>query len=220
MPFARVPGSARVPMCSRSAGHGQLTRELAGRALRLTAIDIGAAMIRAARCNVADPMARFRVCSFEDFAGCGHFDLIVSATAFHWVDPAIGWAKAARLLRPGGWLALITTEERYPEPLRTRLRELWMSYSRRIVWSAAQPDWVAVLRETSLFGETIELLHTRALRLPVQAVAEVERTRATFLSYSQQDQADFTAGLSSLLEPGSHIDVVQETLLAMAPAAT
>jgi SAM-dependent methyltransferase len=52
------------------------------------------------------------VASFEDLADTGPFDLIVSATAFHWVDSGVGLAKAARLLRPGGWLALLTTEER------------------------------------------------------------------------------------------------------------
>ena len=30
------------------------------------------------------------------------FDLVVSASAWHWVDPEIGPAKAARVLRPGG----------------------------------------------------------------------------------------------------------------------
>jgi hypothetical protein len=61
---------------------------------------------------------------------------------------------------------------------------------------------------------------TRTLRLPVQAIPGVERTRATFLSYSEQDQARFTADLSALLEPGSHVDAVQETVLAMAPPAS
>ena len=131
------PGAAAV--LEIGCGTGQLTRQLAGRALNLTAIDIGAAMVEAARRNVADPMARFQIFSFEDFADGEPFDLIVSATAFHWVDPGIGLANAARLLRPGGWLALLTTGERYPEPLRTRLRDLWMRYSRRIVRSADQP---------------------------------------------------------------------------------
>jgi len=200
-------------------GTGQLTRQLAGRAFNLTAIDIGAAMIEAARRNVADPMAGFQVCSFEDFAGSEHFDLIVSATAFHWVDPGIGLAKAARLLRPGGWLALLTAEERYPEPLRTRLRELWMRYSHRTMNPAGLPAWVTALQETALFGETVELLHARALTVPVQTVLGVERTRATYLSYSEQDKAGFTADLSVLLEPGSHVDLTQETFLAMAPVA-
>jgi len=45
-------------------------------------------MVQVALRNVADSTVQFQVCSFEDFAGCGPFDLIVSATAFHWVDPA------------------------------------------------------------------------------------------------------------------------------------
>lgn len=201
-------------------GTGQLTRQLAGRAFNLTAIDIGGAMIQAARRNVADPLAHFLACSFEDFAGREKFDLIVSATAFHWVDPGMGLAKAARLLRPGGCLALLTTEERYPEPLESQLRQLWTRYSRRTVRSAGQPAWVATLQETPLFGETVELIQTRDLRLSVPAIVGVERTRATFLSYSEQDQASFTADLCALLEHSSYVDLVQETLLSMAPAAT
>lgn len=201
-------------------GTGQLTRQLAGRALNLTAIDIGAAMTETARRNVADPKARFQVCSFEDFTGSGPFDLIVSATAFHWIDPAIGLAKAARLLRPGGWLALLTTGERYREPLRTQLRDLWSRHSRQASQWARQPAWLAALRETTLFGPAAEVTHTRDLQVPAQAILGVERTRAAFLSYSQHDQAAFTADLRALLEPATHIDLAQETLLAMAPAAT
>ena len=188
------PGAAVLEI---GCGTGQFTRQLAGRALDLTAIDIGAAMVAAARRNVADPSARFQVCSFEDFTGSGPFDLIVSATAFHWIDPGIGLAKAARLLRPGGWLALLATGERYPEPLRTQLRDLWVKYSHQSASWAGQPAWLGALQESSLFGPPVEATHTRALRLPAQTVMGVERTRATFLSYSQQDQASFTADLGS-----------------------
>ena len=48
----------------------------------------------------------------------------------------------------------------------------------------------------------------------------VERTRATFLSYSKQDQASFTADLGGLLQPTTHVNLVQETFLAMAPATS
>ena len=34
--------------------------------------------------------------------------MVVSATAFHWIDPSVSYAKAWRLLRPGGHLALLT----------------------------------------------------------------------------------------------------------------
>jgi ubiquinone/menaquinone biosynthesis C-methylase UbiE len=211
------PGAAVLEI---GCGTGQFTRQLAGRAFDLTAIDIGAAMVRAARRNVADVSARFQVCSFEDFAGSGPFDLIVSATAFHWIDPGVGLAKAARLLRPGGWLALLTTGERYPEPLQSRLRDLWVSYNRQSGEWANQPAWLAALRESRLFGGTVEASHTTALRLPAETVVGVERTRATFLSYTEQEQADFTAELTALLVPGSHIDLIQDSFLAMAPRAS
>lgn len=38
------------------------------------------------------------------------FDAVVSATAFHWIDPAVRVAKAADALRPGGALAVVRTQ--------------------------------------------------------------------------------------------------------------
>jgi len=201
-------------------GTGQLTRHLAGRGFGLTAIDIGASMVAAARDRVTDPGVRFEATSFEDFAGGGPFDLIASATAFHWVDPGVGLAKAARLLRPGGWLALLTTGERYPEPLRTRIEELWVRHNRSSDEWTSQPAWLTGLREGGLFGRTVERQHHRTLRLSAETILGVERTRATFLSWPAADQAAFTADLEALLDRAGPVDVVQETFLAMAPTAT
>lgn len=200
-------------------GTGQLTRQLAGRGLDLTAIDVGPAMVDMARRTVAEPAVRFHVTAFEDFRDGKAFDLVVSATAFHWVDPVTGLVRAARLLRPGGWLALLSTGERYAEPLRSQLRDLWTRYSRRAGEWADQPPWLAALRETALFGPVVEASHEAALRLPARTVCGVERTRATFLSYSPADQARFAAELDGLLQGTPQVDLVQHTVLAMAPVA-
>jgi SAM-dependent methyltransferase len=46
------------------------------------------------------------VAKFEDWDDAGReFDAVIAATAWHWVDPVTGAAKAARVLRPGGLLA-------------------------------------------------------------------------------------------------------------------
>jgi SAM-dependent methyltransferase len=46
------------------------------------------------------------VATFEAWQPAGRtFDAVVSGTAWHWVDPVAGAAKAARVLRPGGVLA-------------------------------------------------------------------------------------------------------------------
>jgi hypothetical protein len=143
----------------------------------------------------------------------------VSASAFHWIEPQAGLARAGRLLRPGGWLALLSTGEHYAEPLRTALRGLWIRYNRDAAEWADEPAWLAALRETTVFGETVEASHEADLRLPAGTVAGVERTRATFLSYSAADQAAFTADLNSLLHASPYLDVVQRTFLAMAQVA-
>jgi SAM-dependent methyltransferase len=43
---------------------------------------------------------------FETFQSPTPFDLLTCAQAWHWLDPDRRFAQAARLLRPGGWLAV------------------------------------------------------------------------------------------------------------------
>jgi SAM-dependent methyltransferase len=46
------------------------------------------------------------VATFEAWEPAGRtFDVVVSGTAWHWIDPVAGAAQAARVLRPGGVLA-------------------------------------------------------------------------------------------------------------------
>ena len=46
------------------------------------------------------------VATFEDWdPAARQFDAVVAGTAWHWVDPVVGAAKAAQVLRPGGRLA-------------------------------------------------------------------------------------------------------------------
>lgn len=88
-------------------GAGQATVDLARRSARLVAIDPGERLISNARRAVSAENASFTVSTFEDFGVTpASFDLIASAQAWHWVDPEIGFAKAAAALRPGGYLAI------------------------------------------------------------------------------------------------------------------
>lgn len=90
-------------------GTGKLTEALVARGLVVDAVDPGANMITFARRRVRDSDAvEFHLGRFEEILlPEGVFDAVFSATAFHWIDPQVGWAKAARSLRPGGTLALI-----------------------------------------------------------------------------------------------------------------
>ena len=110
-------------------GTGQLTEPLARSGFRLTAIDIGPSMIAAARRHLAGAEVSFQATSFEELdAVDASFDLVISSAAFHWIDPEVAFSKSARLLRPGGWLALLGTEEHYDDPSARH----WTSYGLRM----------------------------------------------------------------------------------------
>ena len=93
-------------------GTGQLTVPLAESGCQVTAVELGDAMAAVARRRLAGfPRVEVRVAEFESWPLPDEpFDLVVCATAFHWLDPAVRVVKPARALRPGGRLALILTE--------------------------------------------------------------------------------------------------------------
>ncbi len=64
------------------------------------------------------------VATFEEWEPAGRvFDAVVSGTAWHWVDPLAGAAKAARILRPGGVLAPFGHVYEPPGPVATAMAE-------------------------------------------------------------------------------------------------
>ncbi|MFZ3555957.1 class I SAM-dependent methyltransferase [Streptomyces sp. BH055] len=74
-------------------GTGKATVPLAERGCRIVGVELGAEMA-----------------AFEDWPlPPDPFDLVLAATSFHWIDPAVRIAKSADALRPGGTLATVST---------------------------------------------------------------------------------------------------------------
>jgi SAM-dependent methyltransferase len=109
--FSDLAGLALLGPGSRvleiGCGTGQATLPLAQLGCVVTAVELDAAMAALARRNV--PGAEVVVSAFEDWEPVLPFDLVVSATAFHWLDPDVRMAKSADALRMGGSLAVIST---------------------------------------------------------------------------------------------------------------
>lgn len=108
-------------------GTGQMTLPLAERGVRLIALEPGDALAALARRNLAGhPAAQVVESTFEAYRlPDAPFDLVISATAFHWIDPEIRVCKAAEALRPGGHLAVVETHwgagpERDPFSVRSQ----------------------------------------------------------------------------------------------------
>jgi SAM-dependent methyltransferase len=101
-----IPAGGRI--LEIGCGTGQATVPFARRGYRILCIELGETLAAVARRNLEGyPNAEVRTGAFEDTSSQeGAFDLAISATAFHWLDPAVAYSKTARALRVGGSLAL------------------------------------------------------------------------------------------------------------------
>jgi SAM-dependent methyltransferase len=90
------------------AGTGIATLPLAERGYEIVAIEPGADLAAVARRKLSGfSNVTIAIDSFEDWTLPPEpFDLVLSATAFHWVDPVVRYEKAARALRADGALAV------------------------------------------------------------------------------------------------------------------
>jgi SAM-dependent methyltransferase len=91
-------------------GPGQATLALLARGWHVHAVEPGAAMASRARDNTSGQPFTVDVARFDDWEPHGAtYDMLFSATAYHWVAPEIRWRKAAAVLEPGSPIALTTT---------------------------------------------------------------------------------------------------------------
>jgi SAM-dependent methyltransferase len=91
------------------AGTGIGTVPLVSRGLQVTAIEPASSMMELAEEKLGDK-ARFVAGRFEDWSPTEGVEVIVSFSAWHWVEPGKGLDLAADLLSPGGSLAVAWTE--------------------------------------------------------------------------------------------------------------
>jgi SAM-dependent methyltransferase len=100
------PGSRVLEI---GCGTGQLSVPLARHGAELVAVELGPNLAAIARRNLAEfPAARVEVSGFEEWPlPAEPFDVIVSASALHWIDPSVRLSKPAHALRPGGTLVIV-----------------------------------------------------------------------------------------------------------------
>lgn len=92
-------------------GTGKATQSFAERGYEMVCLDIGVDLIAVAKEKLREfPNVAFVAEAFEAWKPTGKFNLIISATAFHWVDPKVRYLKASEVLRSDGFLAVFSNQ--------------------------------------------------------------------------------------------------------------
>ncbi|MBO2449155.1 methyltransferase domain-containing protein [Actinomadura barringtoniae] len=167
-------------------GTGQATVPLAERGCHITAVELGAEMARVARRN----LARFEhvevvTSAFEDWTlPAEPFDVVVSATAFNWIDPVVRVTKAADALRDGGVLATIATHHAAggSEALFAEIQECYERFDPstppglRLRPAAQIPQDAEEIDRSSRFGPAVFRRYERDLAYSTADYLDVLRT--------------------------------------------
>lgn len=105
--LTQLPQNARV--LEIGPGTGLATLQVAKRGCEVVGVELGNAMAEVARRKLAAfPKVEIQVVAFEEWQPpADPFDLVMAATAFHWLEPEVRFTKSAAVLRPGGYLAII-----------------------------------------------------------------------------------------------------------------
>ena len=157
------------PVLEVGCGSGQLTRSLVARGLHVTALEPGKHLVSLAEQYLGGPGGvEFVNARFEDAKlPRGHFRVVFSASAFHWIDPEVSWQKVARLLPPGGTLALVqycglqeeqskSDQEALLSALARVAPEIAAGWPRYRVWPPSPLGWKSVARTYRRYGRGSE----------------------------------------------------------------
>jgi SAM-dependent methyltransferase len=242
-----VDSSSRV--LEIGCGTGQLTRDLAASGARIVCVEAGSSLAEAARVNLSRwPNVEVVTARFEDFdVPTSSFDVVVSATAFHWVAPEVSYAKAAVLLDERGRLALLTnahsrggthTDESIVDPIRHLHRLLapevgdWDFpttediHHRALAGGDIAAVWARVERKLfdplpveQLFGQPMVKTYPWLATYDRDAYLAVLSSQSSYALMDRVRHDELLAGIGALIDEKLEGTVTKEYVTVMAIAA-
>ncbi|MER7755314.1 methyltransferase domain-containing protein [Kitasatospora sp. NPDC097643] len=198
-----VPREARRVL-DLGAGTGKLTRLLVEAGLEVVAVEPDGAM--RAQLAAAVPKAAVREGWAERIPlPDGSVDAVVVAQAWHWFDPAVAVPEIARVLAPGGTLALVWNVRDESEPWAAELGALMHRSARQEI------DTRPVL--PAPFGEA-ERLEIRWEHATTRAgIVDLVASRSYVIALPEAERARLLADVEELL--ATHPDLAGRDGIAM-----
>ena len=205
-------------------GTGKATVSFAAHGYTMDCIDPGRRLIGFAQRNCRHwPQVTFAVGRFEDMPlPAESYDMVLSAQAFHWVEPEGRMERVARVLRSGGSLVLL---QNYPgKEIDAGIRELSEAIEEESR-GALRPwdyfDAVADLRREisscGLFDEPSIARHRWKRQYTAEGYAGLFRTYSDFLSLPRRVQRGIAGRIRAVVDcHGGRVTRSYDTILVHA----
>ena len=200
-----LPLGADAAVLDLGAGTGKLTRGLARRYREVTAVEPlpnMRAMLERVVPGVTALAGSAEAIPLDDAAVDGVF----VAQAFHWFDHPVALPEIARVLRPGGILAIVWNQgnDDLPDPRPEEfVREVNALHDVAMQRWDDQPEWEDMLRDSGLFAN----VHERAFVTHDHVLDRsgiLENLHTTSWIASRDDRDEVVARLGALLPEGTY----------------
>jgi len=209
-------------------GTGLATAGFARKGYAILATDPGADMLRGAQDHLRDfDNVDYLQTTFEALPESKTgFRLIVAAQSFHWVAPEVRFVKAAKVLLPGGVLAVFGhVPLRLPDRLGEMFRRIYVEQIGR--W--APPPEVGYLptgpatgmfNESGLFGPVTHRCYPWVWGHTTASYVAFHRTRSEYRMLAAEQGEQLLGDLARAIDDeGGRFDIDYETHLYMARLA-
>ncbi len=221
--YARLHENARL--LEVGCGSGQATSPMARRGYAIDAVELGPQMAAIARQKLsAFPKVNIICADFETISLPGEtYDLLLSATAFHWIDPAIRFQKARALLKPSAALALfwhrpaLTDLGRpYLEPLQSVYErvapELARNFSPPPRPEEVRTEYGELITASGLFGDLLVRKHYVSMEYSAAAYANLLGTFSDHRSLEARKRERLLTGIETLVNREFGGVIIRETV--------
>jgi SAM-dependent methyltransferase len=188
-----LAGSVPLDVVDLGAGTGKLTRSLVALEHRVVAVDPLSEML--GQLHRAVPEAVVAVGSAEEIPVPDRSaDVVTCAQAFHWFDPDTALPEIARILRPGGLVALVWN-------VRDN-RESWVAALSEVIGSEniAETDAQALLRQSPLFGEPEQACFAHVQRLDRATLHDLVLSRSYCAVRTVEQRAPVLAAVDGIFD--------------------
>ncbi len=221
--YARLHEQARI--LEIGCGTGQATLPMARRGYAIDAIELGAQMAALARDKLAAyPKARVIRADFETVALPGAaYNLLLAATAFHWINPALRFHKARDLLKPRGALALFwhlptltARSEPYLEPLQAVYErvapELARDFPPPPKPEALRSEYHDLIIDSGFFGDLQIHKHYVSTEYSAAAYIKLLNTFSDHLALEPRKRERLLTGIETVINAGFGGRIIRETV--------
>lgn len=218
--LASVVGGAGARVLEVGCGSGQATQGFLDLGWKVIAVDPGDELVALAKASLTGEVS-FHVSPFEAFeAAPGAFGLVASAQAWHWIDPALSFPRAARALRPGGVLAVFGHVPMSPPPdILQRLEPIYQDIAPDL-WRPPPQAWYlpsgpvhALFDASGLFSPVTHRAFTWTEQVTPAAFVRQLRTRSDYNMVEAARRERLLAAVETALSPLGMLSLVNETHL-------